>query len=94
MEEPLTKKEIEQMIELSIKNYMSRKQYNISKVPNHEHTGVDINRIDPKNLLGFPIVSVAPTADLPEGTIRLYRNSSTYRIYCRINNLWKYANLS
>lgn len=58
----------------------------------HEHNGVDSPRVDGKNII-FPITATAPTDKAPNGTIRLYFTGTTYRIYARLNNVWKYKTL-
>lgn len=61
----------------------------------HQHTGVDSSKISPSNLLGFPLFRSVPTHIAPEGTIVLYWDGgATYRIYVRINNTWRYVNLT
>ena len=66
----------------------------MSDIPNHTHNNTDSPKITTENLQ-FPIVSAAPTDSAPNGTIRiLFDGSTTYRIYVRVNNAWKYATLS
>lgn len=90
----MDEQKLHQMIQHEIENYMSRKQYTLSRIPNHTHNGVDCVRINPADLLGFPTVSVIPTDKARNGTIRVYNSGATYRLYVRINNLWKYASLT
>lgn len=66
----------------------------LTQTPFHTHNGTDTPKLSTENL-SFPIVSAAPTDSAPNGTIRvLFDGSSTYRIYIRVNNAWKYCNLS
>lgn len=61
----------------------------------HQHTGVDSAKISPSNLLGFPLFRSVPAHTAPEGTIVLYWDGgATFRIYVRINNTWRYVNLT
>lgn len=68
--------------------------FGVSNVPNHSHNGVDSGRIDPTNLLGFPIFLVASASTSPtdtpiDGTIRfLYDASSGYVLWSRVNKTW------
>jgi hypothetical protein len=61
---------------------------------NHTHDGDNSLQIDPRNLLGFPIASSAPTDAAPEGTIRLYSSGGTYKLYARINKGWRAVSLT
>lgn len=61
---------------------------------NHNHDGVNSLPIDPRNLLGFPIVSSPPVDAAPEGTIRLYSSGGTYMLYARINKGWRAVTLT
>lgn len=85
---------IKQMIQDGIVSYMTQKQFSLSKIQSHGHTGTDCQRIDPKDLLGFPVISAVPTDNAINGTIRAYRSGATYRLYIRINNTWRYATLT
>lgn len=61
----------------------------------HKHTGIDSSKISPSDLLGFPIFRSVPTHSAPEGTMLLYWDGmATYRIYVRMNKLWKFVNLT
>ena len=67
----------------------------LQTITTHEHNGYDSPRIDPKNLLGFPIFTAVPTHAAPEGTIILrWDGSTTYELYARINKSWKKIALS
>lgn len=61
-------------------------------VEKHRHDGIDNEKINPKDLRGFPIIlNAVPTYTAEEGSICLYWNTSTndYRLYARINNGWR-----
>ena len=66
----------------------------------HRHTGIDSPKIDPKDLLGFPIILVAdatikPKDSAQEGVFRFYRDSvPVYRLWARINKDWHYISLT
>lgn len=66
-----------------------------SFLTSHQHTGIDSAKLNPANFLGFPLFRSLPTHVAPEGTMLLYWDGmATYRIYVRINQLWKYVNLT
>lgn len=49
MDEYIKKSEINNLIQNGIQNYMNTKQFNLSKIPNHTHNGIDsvlITRVD------------------------------------------------
>jgi hypothetical protein len=66
----------------------------IQPFDNHTHDGNNSLQIDPRNLLGFPIVSTAPADNAPEGTLRLYSSGGTYKLYARISNGWRAVTLT
>ena len=90
--------QIQPHVQLEIKNalkkYADNNQYTLSDIPVHVHGGTDAPRIDPRDLLGFPIVTSAPTDEAIEGTIRLGLVGGVYKIYARINKTWKSATLT
>lgn len=51
MDTPLTKKDVEKMVQDGIKSYMDQKQFNLSKIPTHSHMGTDAPRINENDLL-------------------------------------------
>jgi hypothetical protein len=61
-------------------------------VEQHSHNGVDSPKIKLGDLMLFS--STVPTKPAKEGTMVLYVNSTTYRLYIRINQLWKYVALT
>jgi hypothetical protein len=69
-------------------------QPQFSDFDKHDHDGTNTPKINPKNLLGFPVISAVPTDAAPNGTIRFYYSGISYRLYVRINNSWKYAALT
>lgn len=90
--------QIQAHVQLEIKNalavYSNANQFTTSNIPIHVHGGTDSPQIDPRNLLGFPIMTAVPTDNAPEGTIRLALIAGTYYIYARINQTWKRATLT
>lgn len=66
----------------------------IEQVINHRHNGNDADRINPKDLLGFPIFTTAPTHVAKEGTIILANESGTYKLYAYINSGWRSVTLT
>ena len=60
----------------------------------HIHEGNQTPKIESKNLLPYPIVSVAPVDLAQNGTIRLFYDGVNYKIYIRINNTWVSATLT
>ncbi len=68
-------------------------------VQKHIHNGVDAPRLNPKYFLGFPCTqvvdaTVAPTFTTQDGTILFYYDATHWRVWVRINNLWKSTVLS
>lgn len=63
-------------------------------VQQHEHSGLDSKKIDPKNFKGFPIFTTAPTHNAQEGTILLANESGTYKLYAYINGGWRTTTLT
>lgn len=47
----MDKQEIEQLIKAGIHDYMTDKQFNLSKIPSHTHDGKDTNKILQKNVI-------------------------------------------
>lgn len=90
--------QIQEHVKLEIKNalqtYSMANQYTTSNIPAHIHAGPDAPQLDPKDFLGFPIMTAAPTDNAREGTIRLALIAGTYYIYARINQTWKRATLT
>lgn len=81
-----------------VKAYIDRKFDTMKnskfRVALHVHDGTDGLQIDPKNLLGFPVITSAPTDKPLNGTIRLYLAGSSYRIYAFISGTWVYRTLN
>lgn len=64
----------------------------MEKIPTHTHNGTDSPRIKSGDVI--PVVRAVPTHDAKEGTVVLYTNATDYKIYVRINNLWKSVSLT
>lgn len=84
MQEEQLKQIIREEVKLQFKNFIY-----------HTHNSVDgTPRIDPDNFAPFRVYSAVPTDASPNGIFKLVYDGVNYRIYFRINNLWKYAILS
>lgn len=92
----MNNKLIEQLIEQKIQEkFQSLLFLNKNQTPYHTHNSVDgTPQIDPVNLLPFTVYSAVPTDAAPNGTFKLVYDGTNYRIYFRVNNLWKYAALT
>ncbi len=66
----------------------------LENVVNHRHNGQDADKINPKDLRGFPIFTSAPTHKAEEGTIILANISGTYKLYAYINKGWREETLT
>ena len=60
----------------------------------HKHNGMDALKINPKDLMGFPVFTTAPTHKAQEGTIVLANESGTYYLYAFIDGDWQKVELS
>lgn len=58
------------------------------------HNGTDAPQIDPRDLLGFSILSAAPTWSAPNGTIVFTSIAGVFKIYVRFPGAWKSAALT
>lgn len=56
----------------------------------HTHNKIDSPPVHGQDIIPTPVISSAPTDMAPNGTIRVYLNGSTYRLYIRANNTWKF----
>ena len=97
-------KEFQNLFDKAITQYAIRNQYDISPIPDHKHTGVDSPKINPADLMGFPVIQVAnatiaPT-DIPQnGVFRFYVDTTPrYRLWAYLiyNNIgaWKVISLT
>lgn len=86
----------EQYINDLINQKLSTLQFiNSNQTPFHIHNGADgTPMLDPINFLPFTIYSTIPTDSAPNGTMKLVYDGTNYRLYFRVNNLWKYASLT
>lgn len=90
-----TEEQINKIIIDAIDKREIENQYGIARVPAHIHNGVDSSQLSPdESLLGFTTVKVADATVAPidkglEGTIRFQYDSTHWRFWVRINNLWK-----
>lgn len=64
----------------------------MEQVTPHAHDGVDSPKIPLGNLMRF--TDTEPDFSAKEGTMVLYVNGATYRLYIRINKSWKYVALT
>ena len=60
----------------------------------HNHNGFESKKINPKDLMGFPIFKSTPTHNAQEGTIALANESGTYYLYAFIDGDWQKVELS
>ena len=60
----------------------------------HRHNGLDAPKINPKDLMGFTVLTSAPTHKPQEGTILLANESGTYKLYAFINGAWRTTTLT
>tara|TARA_R110000868_G_scaffold271022_2_gene530476 strand:+ start:4414 stop:4692 length:279 start_codon:yes stop_codon:yes gene_type:complete len=68
---------------------------NKNQTPYHIHNGADgTPMLDPINMLPFTVYSAVPTDTSPNGTFKLVYDGANYRLYYRMNNLWKYVTLT
>jgi len=51
MDEYITKKDAEKMVQDGINSYMNAKQFTLSKIPAHKHNGLDVQKIEENDLL-------------------------------------------
>lgn len=88
----MNEQEIQSLVQQQIKEalavYSQQNQYGLSNIPTHAHTGSDSAQIDPKNLLGYQVLTAAPTYSAPNGTIILSNVGGVRRIWTRIANAW------
>lgn len=83
---------IEQMIQEKLNSLLF---LNKNQTPFHIHNGADgTPQLDPVNFLPFTVYSAVPTDTAPNGTFKIVYDGVNYRIYFRVNNLWKYATLT
>lgn len=65
------------------------------EIENHTHNGVNSRKINPKDLLGFPVFSATPTHSAKQGTIVLVDNGTDTRKICAmIGGTWYCSTLS
>lgn len=61
-------------------------------LPPHQHV---VDRINTKDLIGgFPVIASTPTYVAEEGTFRIYDNGVTRRLYIKVNQTWRYTDLT
>jgi len=65
-----------------------------SPLEQHRHNGLDAPRLNPKDFMGFPVFTSAPTHNAQEGTIILANESGTYKLYAFINGGWRTTTLT
>lgn len=87
MEPKLTEDRVREIIKEEMKKKSDVGQ-GFNDVSYHEHTGADSPKIDPNNLLGFPIRTSTPTDSAIQGKIVLSDISGTRKIWARINGTW------
>lgn len=104
---------IKSKVQDEIKNYLNsyadKNQFNLSKIPVHSHNGMDVQQINPENLLGFRIdtvanASIAPTDTSQNGKVRFLvdKNGGVahWYLWVRLPNVltgvngWNYVKLT
>jgi len=68
-----------------------------TETQNHRHTGADAPRINPKDLMGFPVFeSDGLNHDSLQGTILIRKNpdDSTYYLSVYIDGVWRETELT
>lgn len=80
---------LQQEIQKAIIEFVVQSQFQVAKIPDHHHTGIDSSQLNPADFLGFPIVGGIPVDPAINGTIRFYWDDVNYYMYVRINNDWK-----
>jgi len=86
----------EQLISEMIKQKLDALLFtNGNLTPYHTHNSIDgTPQLDPSNFLPFTIYSAIPTDTANNGTMKIVYDGVNYRVYFRVNNLWKYVNLT
>lgn len=92
----MKEQDIQNLVENAINQKLASLLFdNKNQTPYHIHNGADgTPQIDPINLLPFTVYSAIPTDTSPNGTFKLVYDGSNYRLYFRVNNLWKYVTLT
>lgn len=92
----MKEQDIQNLVENAINQKLASLLFdNKNQTPYHIHNGADgTPQIDPNNLLPFTVYSAIPTDTSPNGTLKLVYDGSNYRLYFRVNNLWKYVTLT
>lgn len=85
---------VQKDIDDKIQAYADKMKFSIAQVPAHSHTGVDSGRIEFSDILGVPVIAVAPTDKPENGTIRLFNAGGTRKIYAFISGVWYSATLT
>lgn len=70
---------------------------NFSETENHQHTGGDAPRLNPKYFLGFPVYKEDTALDFNtiEGTIALrHKSDDTYYLTAFVNGGWREIELT
>lgn len=86
----LVKKDISDAITAQEK----QSQFQVTKIPAHQHTGVDSQQIDFSDLTGIPIITALPTDSPQNGIVRLYDDGAARKFVQFINGAWYYVNLT
>lgn len=88
-EKQLTKQDIEKIITDKIDEYMNKKQFNLSKIPSHSHTGIDVSQVDGRDIdiTSFILFksAVIPTASPLKGQMYF---DGTHLYFCKSAGSW------
>jgi hypothetical protein len=85
----MDEKQVKKIADQAISDYMRNKQYNLSKIPSHEHNGTDTIKIKENNLINGPKYTAFVQSNTDEdGSVnRIYfPNISSIRVYGFIAN--------
>jgi hypothetical protein len=64
----------------------------MKKIEQHNHDGINSERLDPRHFRGFPTTTDVPTHPAEIGT--LIFNTSNNRLYIRTASAWRYITTS
>lgn len=86
----IQKQEVKELALEAIKDYMRSKQYNLSMIPNHEHSGSDTSQIKGENLDIRNGITFKPSQALPaspKAGMMLFYGGVFY--VCETAGVWK-----
>lgn len=92
----MKEQDIQNLVNQAIDQKLSSLLFNnTNQTPFHVHSGADgTPKLDPINFQPYTVYSAIPTDISPNGTFKLVFDGVNYRLYFRMNNLWKYVTLT